>query len=189
MYILHRLIDPAATDHSTRPMRRLCGLAIHPSAVVLAAVMMCAPVAGQDSGSPEALREARELSTLLSTGMIEQINRGIMAGILSRLETQLRGKVSDEGMSELKTEVEKLVTKFSQDVVQDMPTIYARHFNAQELREMKAFYRTPTGEKSLLVFSKLVTDFEHSVPPRQATLHQGVAELVQQVVRKHGVKN
>jgi len=35
------------------------------------------------------------------------------------------------------------------NIIAEGPAIYARHFTAQELREIMAFYRTPTGGKLL----------------------------------------
>ena len=57
--------------------------------------------------------------------------------------------------------------------------IYARHFTDDELRELTAFYRTPTGRKSLSALPVAMTEVTLQVVPALAPL---INSLVNEVV-------
>jgi len=69
-------------------------------------------------------------------------------------------------LAELRKEFEQLQIKNTSDSMHDLPGIYARYFTAQELRDMTAFYRTPTGAKTLTVMPQVTVEFTANLMPR-----------------------
>jgi len=69
------------------------------------------------------------------------------------------------------------------------PETYARHFTAQELRDMVAFYKSPSGAKALREMPKVMTDVGTRLAPRLQTLQTGFDARMQAILQKHGYKN
>jgi hypothetical protein len=70
--------------------------------------------------------------------------------------------------------------------MKDAPAIYARHFTAQELRELAAFYRTPTGQKALKEMPQVMADTFAVVMPRLRDIEAQTAEAFAKVLRDRG---
>jgi hypothetical protein len=108
------------------------------------ACCLASPAAAQDKTSPEALAAARELSEIMTGGTMSEITSAMTAQIWPNIERAFGSKVDAATLAELRTEFEKSVTSFTADVMKDAPAVYARHFSAQELRDIVAFYKSPT---------------------------------------------
>ena len=103
----------------------------------------------QGVGSPEATQAATELFALLSKDMLSQLNGQMTAQLWPLMERNLPADIDAAGRGQLRAEFERIQLDNLTDIMKDAPAIYARHFTAQELRDMTAFYRTPTGQKML----------------------------------------
>ena len=51
-----------------------------------------------------------------------------------------------------------LVPEMYDEILAEMPALYARHFTVAELRDLRDFYNTPAGRKSLQVMPQLMAD-------------------------------
>lgn len=152
-------------------MRRVAMLLI---AVAIASV----PARAQEPGSAEAVSAARELTTILSADLARQTALDLSYAMWPKLEAGFSDKLSSGVMNELRPEFDRLVGKFVVEAMrQDMPSVYARHFTVEELRQMIAFYRTPTSAKSIRLAAAVMDDFyRSSLNKREADLQREISE-------------
>jgi hypothetical protein len=96
--------------------------------------------------SPEALAAAKELMTV--SKMTDQLKQ-ILPAVTQQVRTFIvaanpRAEQDFDAFAPvLQTAMETRLQAF----VDEGAKIYARHFTAEELRQVRDFYRTPTGEK------------------------------------------
>jgi hypothetical protein len=112
----------------------------------------------------------------------------VTAQVWPRIEQSLRAKqsITDSQLSDLRKEYERIQFEFIAKVMDDAPSIYARHFTASELRELLAFYQTPLGEKSLRVLPQVTAETMASMMPRMQQLQTQVLEAFVKVLRERG---
>jgi uncharacterized protein len=147
-------------------------------------------VRAQGAPSPDALQAANELMTVMSTDTIRQMVTGVTNQIWPSVERSIRSKRSDidqKTLSELRSEFERIQLQYMANVMADAPAIYARHFTAQELREMIAFHRTPIGQKSLRVLPQVMSEVFAIVGPKMQTLQVQVMDAFTRVLRQRGI--
>jgi hypothetical protein len=72
------------------------------------------------------------------------------------------------------------------NIVAEGPVIYARHFTAQELREIIAFYRTPTGSKLLQLTPQLSAEVMGMVTPHMSEFYAQTVDTFRKVLRSRG---
>jgi len=77
--------------------------------------------------------------------------------------------------------------RYMASVMADAPTIYARHFSAAELRDMMAFYKTPTGQKSLKAMPQVMADVFAMIMPKMQGLQVQVMDAFNAVLRQRGI--
>jgi uncharacterized protein len=85
------------------------------------------------------------------------------------LETIVRDQnpaVNAASMSQLRAQLESFVASGIADAMSDTPEVYARYFTAGEMKEIVAFYQTPTGMKALQVAPKATVELFESAMPR-----------------------
>jgi len=162
-------------------MRRLVGM-------MMLACCLAAPVKAQDP-SAETLAAARELSAIMTGDTIGQMTTAMSAQIWPTIAQQLSAKVDAATIAEIRAEFERSLTDFTGEVMKDAPETYARHFTAQELRDMVAFYKSPSGAKALHEMPKVMTDVGARLAPRLQTLQTGFDARMQAILQKHGYKN
>jgi hypothetical protein len=147
-----------------------------------------APVArAQDKPSPEAMDAARELLAIMSPDLVKQLTAAFLEPLFKSVETQYAGRIGRDALKEILDEFQKIGARFVGDAVMDAPVIYARHFSASELREMIAFYRTPTGAKALQIMPNLAGEVLAMLMPRMAGLQQELEAAATAVLRKRGL--
>lgn len=64
----------------------------------------------------------------------------------------------------------------SDKIIDNLVPVYAKHFTAQELKELIAFYKSPVGAKNLALTPKLMTEvmeasvryFERNIQPQES---------------------
>ena len=163
-------------------MRPLRILAV---AVTLAAAN-CPPGAlraQEQQPSPESMAAAQALFALLFTHGFATLNaqavEAAWPGIESALRTQ-RPNIDASMLADLRREFERIRLARLSEVVKDIPTIYARHLNAEDMRVLAAFYGTATGTKMLQAMPKVLPEAFASVLAAQAAHDGGDAGFLPQ---------
>jgi hypothetical protein len=119
--------------------------------------------------SPETLQAAKELVSTVSSGMISEMAGRMTAQVWPSMETALRTqnpRIDAATITELRDEFQKLIVGYVSEIMNDLPAIYARYLTAQEMGEIVAFYRTPTGAKALKVMPQATSDSISLIMPR-----------------------
>jgi hypothetical protein len=125
-------------------MRRCTAL----NSIVLAVVLMCGGPAVAQAPPPEAMAVARELVVAMHAA--DQLKT-----ILPILMQQLKPAIV-QGRPDVERDYDVIVPQLlegitvrSNEFVELVATVYARNFTPDELRQVIAFYRAPTGQKLL----------------------------------------
>jgi hypothetical protein len=144
----------------------------------------------QGEASPDSLKAANELMAIMSKDTVQQLVTGLTAQVWPTLESALRAKRSDidqATLTELRKEFERIQVQYMAGVMADAPAIYARHFSAQELRDMLAFYNTPTGQKALQVMPQLTAEVFQMVMQKMQGLQVQIMGAFSNVLRQRGI--
>lgn len=143
-------------------------------------------VRSQGTSSPEALAAAKELAAIVSQDTINQLSQAMTAQIWPKLQAELGSQADPATLNELRGEFEKAMARFLVEVMKDAPEIYARHFTAEELRDIVAFYRTPSGKKALQTMPKVTAETFQVIGPRLETFQRDIAGILQRFLKKPG---
>ena len=157
-------------------------------AVLLLAVSLAVPARAQEP-SAETLAAARDLSAIMTGDTVTQMTAAMAAQIWPAIEQQLGAKVDAATLAEMRTEFEGTLKAFTGEMLKDAPEVYARHFSAQELRDMVAFYKSPSGSKALHEMPKVMADVGLRMAPRLQTLQSDLDQRMGAILQKHGYKN
>jgi hypothetical protein len=144
----------------------------------------------QDTPSAETIQAAKDLMAVMSPDTIRQMVSGMTNQVWPAIEREVRAKRADieqSTLTELRTEFENIQMRYMAGVMADAPTIYAKHFTAAELRDMLAFYKTPTGQKSLKAMPQVMTDIFAMIMPQMQGLQAQIITAFQEVLRKKGI--
>jgi uncharacterized protein len=126
-------LDPAAQAQSTAPQAQ--------------APQGQAPQA-QPAPSPEALAAAHELMAVIKPEDRFKVMLPVMMQNLKPAVVQGRPDVEKQYDATMPVLLEK-AQKRVDELANTIATVYARNFTAAELRDLIAFYKTPTGQKLL----------------------------------------
>jgi hypothetical protein len=152
-------------------------------------VILWSTASAQEAGSPEALRVASDLVTIISAETTSQTVRDITAQLWPKIERDLGSRVDKATLEELRTEVERSSADFAKEAVKDAPAVYARYFSAQEIRDIIAFYQTTSGAKALRLMPKIMAEqVASSLKSRTEAFQREVRISTDKVLRKHGYK-
>lgn len=157
-------------------------------ATIVLAACLASPGQAQEAPSPEALRAAQDLTALINGDTIQKISAAMVAQMWPNISARLAGKVDAETLADLRADAERSAAELSSDLMKEAPAIYARNFSAQELRDILAFYKTPTGAKTLRVMPKVMADISATLVPRLPAFQQGMVERMRVILEKHGYK-
>jgi hypothetical protein len=163
----------------TGHMMRFLGLLLVVSCLV-------SPAQAQNAGSPEALAAAKELSAIITGNSIQQMSRAVTAKTWPEIERKFGGKVDSATLSDMRAEFQAALAKFTSDIMKETPAIYAKYFSANELHDMLAFYKTPTGAKALRMMPTLAAEIAALIGPRAHVFQQELASRMIAVMKKHG---
>ena len=72
------------------------------------------------------------------------------------------------------------------EVMRDTPNVYARHFTAQELRDMLAFYKSTVGQKALKTMPIVMAEVGERFKPRVQAVQADLNAKMETTLRKHG---
>jgi uncharacterized protein len=100
------------------------------------------------------------------------------------IQAQAGPQVNEEGLKEIRSEFERVVGAFTLESMKSAPAIYTAHFSAAELREIAAFYKTPTGAKALALSPRVMTEFYATLTPRMPELQQDLRNAIMDVIMK-----
>jgi uncharacterized protein len=148
-----------------------------------------APLRAQAAGTSDALQAANELFSVLSGDLVKQMVDQVTAQVWPPLERQLRAKspaLADDTLAALRLEFERIQNSNLADLFKEAPAIYARHFTAAELRDLTAFYRTPTGQKALRVLPQVMGEVLATIMPRLQQVQAQTLEAFKRVLRERG---
>jgi hypothetical protein len=120
--------------------------------VAVVALALVPPSAGaQDTR----LALARDLARLLvddpsRSGIEQQVGMGMMQAMGSTLEERLNRRLQEAEVQALATIVRRFLAEaLRPEVTEELAAqVYAHHFDEQELRDLLAFQRSPTGRKA-----------------------------------------
>jgi uncharacterized protein len=162
-------------------MTRLLGL-------LLLALSLALPARAQEP-SAETLAAARDLSAIMTGDTITQMTAAMANQIWPTIEAQLGAKVDAGTLAEIRIEFDGSLKAFTGEIMKDAPEVYARHFSAPELRDMIAFYKSPTGLKALHEMPKVMADVGGRMAPRMQALQTDLDQRMAAILQKHGYKN
>src|SRR3974377_284237 len=144
--------------------------------------------ASSASAQEPALPEAQKLVELLSTSLLDDMTSQILKPMSANLEASFQGKIDDATKTELFSELERITKKYVAQGLEKAPAIYAKYFSASELRDIAAFYKTPSGSKALSLMPKVMGDFSSTVlVPLMQPMQVEMQTAMQTVLRKHNV--
>jgi hypothetical protein len=159
-------------------------------ALPFGALAITAPApAQQNSPSPEAVQAAKDLVTLVSANTVWDMATRMTAETWPNLEVAIRSRnpnVTPEVIGELRHEFERIQYDYMSHFLTAMPQLYARHFSADELRDLLTFYRSRTGMKALQTAPYLAAEFLTIVQPHLPTAQENVQQAFTDILRQRG---
>jgi uncharacterized protein len=138
--------------------------------------------------SPEALAAARELSATMSGDLFKGIGGNPGAPIWASLEQALRSRypqLDAATSAEMQREFERQMADLTESV-ESVAAIYARYLTVAEMREMQAFYSTPTGAKALKVMPQIMGEVTQNLAPRIQGAIDRIDVALMDILHKHG---
>jgi hypothetical protein len=147
------------------------------------------PAAPAAAPPPEAVAVAKELISLMSGDMMADMTGKMVAQAWPTLEQALRQqfpKLDAATGAELRAEFEKQIAANVAESMADAPTIYARHLSVAEMRDIQAFYKTPTGIKSLKMMPQITAEVMGNFVPRMQGMMERVNLAMTGILQKHG---
>ena len=144
---------------------------------------------GQSTPSNEAIEAARDLLALMSKDLVAQLAGQVTAQVWPSIEARLRSynpNIDAAALADLRKELERIQFEYMMNIVTEGPAVYARHFTAQELREIIAFYRTPTGSKVLRMTPQLSAEVMAMITPHMPDFYARTIEVFTKVLRSRG---
>ncbi|MBX9844451.1 MAG: DUF2059 domain-containing protein [Xanthobacteraceae bacterium] len=132
---------------------------------------------------------ARELTLLTSVGVLPQIVASYTEKTWPPLEKTLRQKnpkLDATTVTELRKEFEILQVTALRDIMSNAAPIYARYFTAKELRDLVAFYKSPTGKKALIAMPQASLDMVAGVAPRLQQLSENANQKFAEILKQRG---
>ena len=168
----------------------LCRRAALSAALALCVCAMPLRATAQSAPSSDTLKAASDLMAIMNVDTVRQMVTGMTNQLWPTIERDLRTKkpdITQAILAELRKEFEDIQMKYMADVMSEAPTIYARHFTAAELRDMLAFYKTPTGQKALKEMPTLMTEVFAMIMPKIQSVQGQILESFNAVLRQRGI--
>jgi uncharacterized protein len=135
--------------------------------------------------SAEAISAANDLLAVMSKDMVVQMTSQMMSQMWPLIESQVSTQVGANGLKEVRSEVERIAGAFTLKAMTAAPPIYASHFSVAELREITAFYKTPTGAKTIAAIPQVMAEFYATLGPRMPELESDLRNAIMDVIAKN----
>jgi uncharacterized protein len=122
--------------------KRLTGAALLAFALVVASSLGFA----QQKPTPAALKLAQEIIELKGTAVIVD---PLVAGLIERIKYMhlQTNPMLSKPLEEVAAQLRKEFAKVTQELLQEMASLYASRFTEAELKQIAAFYKSPAGQK------------------------------------------
>jgi hypothetical protein len=156
------------------------------AAAFIVLTALAGPLTAQTAPAPDALAAAQELAAVMNGDSMTQMRAAITAQLWTAVERQLGPRADAAALTEMRSEFDRSVAELTGDVMKDVPAVYARHFTAQELRDMIAFYKSPTGAKSMKEMPALLTEVSQQIAPRMQRMQTDLNARTDTIMRNHG---
>lgn len=158
--------------------------ALAKAALIGALVLTAVPVRADD----DAHKAAQELVDLVNSRTLDQMLTSISGAMWPTIEGSMPASIDAGTRAEIRSEFDRITRKYVSEGMKVAPDVYARHFTTDELRQLKAFYMTPLGQKTLVEMPKLTADLTSSaLAPMLQSMQSELKESVQGVLRRHGL--
>ncbi len=151
-------------------------------------IALTLPARAQNAPSPEALAVAQELANLFTAETIRQMTASQVASSWAAVEPQFVDKIDAQGMAEVRTLVEQSSEAIAIESMKGWPAAYAKIFTLQELRDLLAFYKTPTGIKTIRVMPEFLTEVSAQSFQSTQALRQDMFARMQAIIVRHVLK-
>ena len=155
-------------------------------AALIVLMALAGPLAAQTAPAPETIAAAQELAAVMNGEAMTQMRAAITTQIWTNVERQLAPRADAAALAEMRNEFDRSVAELTADMISDVPGVYARHFSAQELRDMIAFYKSPTGAKSLKEMPALLAEVSQQITPRMQRMQTDLNVRIETIMRNHG---
>lgn len=147
----------------------------------------CASANAQGAPDPEALKAAQELVDVsLADGLQDKLVEQSWPA-LEQVIRKAAPQLGDDQIAGLKTDFVGIMDKEMKEAMADTPTLYAKYFSAQEIRDLLAFYRTDTGRKTLTVMPALLGDVMQRTMSRMPAMMGRIKESFTRILQQKGV--
>jgi hypothetical protein len=137
----------------------------------------------------EALAAAQALFAVMFERAGVQLNAQAVEHTWPSVENALRARnpnLDAATLSGLKQEFERIRLAKLRAVIKDLPEIYARHLTPPEMREIAAFYRTPTGTRLMQVVPAVIGEVFAIVLPAMPSVVNDTHEEFLRLARERG---
>lgn len=138
---------------------------------------------------PDALRAATSLTSLVSPTVISEASTQVLNQTWPTIEGSLRNMypgLDADTAAELRQAFESVQNAYATDLNKESPAIYARYFSADELRDMLAFYRSPTGAKMLKVMPQITAEMMAAIMQKAESLQTETSQAFDVILRRRG---
>jgi hypothetical protein len=159
---------------------------------LVAALASSSPAAVAESRAtetPENLATARELFLVTFERAGVQLNARAVEHAWPGMENALRTKNPglDTGvLADLRREFERIRLQKMRELLKDVPAVYARHLNQEEMQEVIRFYRTPAGTKLMQVVPAVVAEIFAIALPGMPDVVSATHEEFLKLARERG---
>jgi hypothetical protein len=139
--------------------------------------------------SPEAVSAAQDLFAVTFERAGVQLNAQAVEHTWPGVEKALRARnpnLDAATLDGLKDDFERIRLAKMQAVMKDAHLIYARHLSPAEMREIAAFYRSPTGTKMLQAVPAVMAEIFALVLPAMPTIVSDTHEDFLRLARERG---
>jgi hypothetical protein len=176
-------------------MHRVGGLDMRSLRHLIAALVLAAAAPtslnAESSSAPtaEALATASDLFAVTFDRAGVQLNAQAVDHTWPSLENALRTRnpmLDSTALTELRREFERIRLEKLRALLKDVPAIYARHLTTDEMREIAAFYRSPTGSRLMHVVPSVVGEILGTALPGMPGVINDTHEAFLQLARERG---
>jgi hypothetical protein len=147
--------------------------------LAVALAFSCVPAAAQNAATAESTIAAKQLMEVMNARAMMQSSMQTMMQQLPEMMRAMKGAImeskakglSDAKKTEMQAEIEKTIPdmmasmqkllsdpQLLDELERETTAIYARNYTADEMRELRAFYRSPVGAKMLATMPKVMQE-------------------------------
>lgn len=145
--------------------------------------------ASAEAGSPDpgALAAARQLTDLVvATGFQDAMAKQGWPSVEAAIRKGAPS-VTDQQIAALRGEFTSAVSDEVTVAMKDVPAIYIKYFTAAELKDILAFYETPTGRKALATLPLISGESMRLVMTRMPDMQVRLKERFARVLEAQGL--